>query len=176
MAGCPCSGFDCIAPTSIPEVTTATVPATTTPQNGNAVLLLSTYNLNNKPAIVDFSGKYHKFSEKLNPIGFQEILTRTCHLNMASTHKLLMDARRQSKMNFGTLVDLPRTNVRYNSENIYKIYLFVLYQASKIVGCRLERQTDLNFDFYVGACNTFNQSEPKILLCFDWSNTRECHT
>ena len=119
MAGCPCSGFDCLAPTSVPEVTTATVPATTTPQNGNAVLLLSTYNSNNKPVIVDFSGKYHKFSEKLNSIGLQEILTRTCHLNMAPTHKLLMDARRQLKMNFGTLVDLPRTNVRYDSENIY---------------------------------------------------------
>ena len=93
-------------------MTTATVPVTTTPQTGNAVLVLSSYNLNNKPFIVDFNGKYHKFSEKLNSIGFQEILTRTCHLNMASTHKLLMDARRQSKMNFGTLVDLSHTNVR----------------------------------------------------------------
>ena len=56
-AGCPCSGFDCIAPTSVPEVTTATVPATTTPPTGNAVLVLNNYNSNNKPFIVDFNGK-----------------------------------------------------------------------------------------------------------------------
>ena len=61
MAGCPCSGFDCLEPTSAPEVTTATVPATTTSPTGNAVLVLSTYNGNNKPMIVDFNGKFKYF-------------------------------------------------------------------------------------------------------------------
>ena len=56
LAGCPCSGFDCVAPTSVPEVTTATVPTTTTSPTGNAVLVLSTFNSNNKPFIVDFNG------------------------------------------------------------------------------------------------------------------------
>ena len=60
-AGCPCSDFDCLAPTSVPEVTTATVPSTTTSPSGNAVLVLSTFSFNNKPFIVDFNGKYHMF-------------------------------------------------------------------------------------------------------------------
>ena len=40
----------------------------------------------------------------------------------------------------------------------------------------MERQTDLNFDFGYGACNTFNQPDPKTLLCFDKDNDKECHT
>ena len=56
------------------------------------------------------------------------------------------------------------------------LYIYFSFQASKIVGCKLERQTDLIFDFYKGACNTFNQPEQKVLLCFDYTNTRECHT
>ena len=55
-AGCPCSEYDCIETTSAPEVTTATVPPTTTSPTGNAVLVLSTKNSNNKPFIVDFNG------------------------------------------------------------------------------------------------------------------------
>ena len=39
-------------------MTTATVPSTTTSPTGNAVLVLSTYNANNKPMIVDFNGKF----------------------------------------------------------------------------------------------------------------------
>ena len=56
-AGCPCSEFDCIETTSTPEVTTATVPPTTTTPTGNAVLVLSTNKSQNKPFIVDFNGK-----------------------------------------------------------------------------------------------------------------------
>ena len=62
------------------------------------------------------------------------------------------------------------------SQKILVGYLLILFQASKIVGCKLERQTDLIFDFYAGACNTFNQPEQKVLLCFDYTNTRQCHT
>ena len=64
-AGCPCSGFDCLAPTSVPESTTATAPATTTSPTGNAVLVLSTRQSANKPMIVDFNGKYFVFHEVL---------------------------------------------------------------------------------------------------------------
>ena len=42
-AGCPCTDFDCLAPTSAPDVTTATIPATTTSPTGNAVLVLSIF-------------------------------------------------------------------------------------------------------------------------------------
>ena len=54
--------------------------------------------------------------------------------------------------------------------------IFICFQVSKIVGCKMERQTDLNFDFYDGSCNTFNEPNPKVLLCFDQNNERECHT
>jgi len=59
-AGCPCDEFDCLEPTSTPAVTTATVPATTTSPTGNAVLVLSTFNSNNKPFIVDFNGNVNE--------------------------------------------------------------------------------------------------------------------
>jgi hypothetical protein len=49
-------------------------------------------------------------------------------------------------------------------------------QVSKIVGCKLEHQTDLTFDFTHGACNTFTQPEPKVLLCFGTSNEKDCRT
>ena len=57
-AGCPCSGFDCLGPTSAPDITTSTATGTTTSPTVNAVLVLSTYNSNNKPMLVDFKGKY----------------------------------------------------------------------------------------------------------------------
>ena len=49
------------------------------------------------------------------------------------------------------------------------------FKLSKIVGCKLERQGDLIFDFDKGSCNTFSQPDPKVLLCFDMTNTQECH-
>ena len=50
------------------------------------------------------------------------------------------------------------------------------FQASKIVNCELKRQSDLEFDFYGGSCNSFTHPEPKILLCFDYEHSKECHT
>ena len=51
-------GISTTVPTTTTTVptTTTTVPATTTSLTGNAVLLLSTWNSNNKPMIVDFEG------------------------------------------------------------------------------------------------------------------------
>ena len=60
-------------------------------------------------------------------------------------------------------------------KHLFDIYLLI-FQASKIVGCKLERQTDLDFDFYGGACNTFDKPDQKVLLCFARSNNRQCHT
>ena len=75
MAGCPCSGFDCLVPTSVPEATTATIPTTTattvpttTSLTVNAVLVLSTYISDNKPFIVDFNGNYFLFDKILKLI------------------------------------------------------------------------------------------------------------
>ena len=55
-AGCPCSDFDCAAPTSVPTTTTTTLTTTSISPTRNAVLVISTYDSNNKPFIVDFNG------------------------------------------------------------------------------------------------------------------------
>ena len=57
LAGCPCNDFECTTTTSTPEVTTATIPTTTTSPAGNAVLVLSTSYFNNTPMIIDFKGR-----------------------------------------------------------------------------------------------------------------------
>ena len=49
-------------------------------------------------------------------------------------------------------------------------------QASKIEGCMLVRQGDLDFDFTEGSCNSFLQPNPRILLCFDYYDSKVCHT
>ena len=46
----------------------------------------------------------------------------------------------------------------------------------------MDCQITMPFDFYRGACNTFSQPDPKVLLCFDFGdynnlgNKRECYT
>ena len=50
------------------------------------------------------------------------------------------------------------------------------FKASKIVNCELKQQPDLEFDFHGGSCNSFTHPEPKILLCFDYDHSNECHT
>ena len=50
---------------------------------------------------------------------------------------------------------------------------------SIIKDCKMELQyTDLDFDFYDGACNSFLNPTPRILLCFSSAKTEvgECHT
>ena len=49
---------------------------------------------------------------------------------------------------------------------------FVEIQAYKIVGCGMEHQPDasVGIQFSRGsACQTFNQPEPKVLLCFGYA-------
>ena len=60
-AGCPCDGYPCAETTTAPEVTTVTPPATTTSPAANAVLVLSTRSIANKPMVIDWDGKllYH---------------------------------------------------------------------------------------------------------------------
>ena len=56
LAGCPCNDFEC-STTTISDVTTPIIPATTTAPAGNAVLVLSTSYFNNRPMIIDFEGR-----------------------------------------------------------------------------------------------------------------------
>ena len=51
-------------------------------------------------------------------------------------------------------------------------------KASKIINCKLVRQTNLIFDFKEGSCNTFigSKNTPKVLLCFDEIESQSCHT
>ena len=56
-AGCPCDDYPCTETTTAPEITTVTVPATTTSPTTNAVLVLSTRNAANKPIFIDWEGK-----------------------------------------------------------------------------------------------------------------------
>ena len=54
-----CGDFDCAPPTSAPTTTsTSTTTTTSISTTRNAVLVLGTYDSNNKPFIVDFNGKF----------------------------------------------------------------------------------------------------------------------
>ena len=57
IGGCPCENYSCLETTTSPAVTAPTVPQTTTAPVANAVLVLSTYNTENKPMIIDFDGE-----------------------------------------------------------------------------------------------------------------------
>ena len=48
--------------TSTSTTTSSTITKTNMGPNRNAVLVLNTHNINNKPFIVDFNGKYVMFS------------------------------------------------------------------------------------------------------------------
>ena len=67
---------------------------------------------------------------------------------------------------FGILVDFILHKDRLvRKESIFIPIIFV--KASKMVGCNLVRQSDMPFEFYVGACNTFKTPKEKVLMCFD---------
>ena len=79
IGGCPCPNYSCAETTPSPDVTTPSQPDTTTSPNVNAVLVLSTKTIENKPMIIDFNGKLlvfksHLFLSKRN----LEIFLRKC--------------------------------------------------------------------------------------------------
>ena len=51
----------------------------------------------------------------------------------------------------------------------------ICFKMSKIEGCSMIRQEDLPFDFDRGACNVFNQPQPNVLLCFEYTQKQQCH-
>ena len=100
------------------------------------------------------------------PKKLQKILSLHLPLNLVVEH--------YCETSSGTLVEWIHMNARWIYSKICSI--FICFQVSKIVGCKMERQTELNFDFKEGACSTFNEPDSMILLCFDWDNNKECHT
>ena len=65
-----------------------------------------------------------------------------------------MDVGQLSKMNFGTLVEiLTNEGLKKVQRNTFE-FKVNYFKASKIVGCKLELQALMNFDFYLGASCT----------------------
>ena len=52
--------------------------------------------------------------------------------------------------------------------------MLIFIQVSKIVGCELQRIGDLNYEFVMGACGTYNFPQERILLCFSFAKKSGC--
>ena len=50
------------------------------------------------------------------------------------------------------------------------------FKVSKVIGCELKRIGDLSYEFYRGACGTFNFPEERIMLCFSSAHKSKCET
>ena len=59
---------------------------------------------------------------------------------------------------------------------IYNPFLIFFQTVSKIVGCQLTRQPDMDFDLTLPSCNTFLEPTPKVLLCFHQDDDKLCHS
>ena len=70
-----------------------------------------------------------------------------------------------------TLFEMPLKIFRYIG-----ILQFCFFKVSKIIGYNLVRQSDIVIDFSLGSCQSFDEPTPKILLCFDYHKTNDCHT
>ena len=109
----------------------------------------------------------------------KETLTTILVSNTKKKHLFAMDVQQLCTMNFGISVDSIPLYVRLADYwNFYDFFSKIqgYFKASKIVNCELKQQPDLEFDFYGGSCNSFTHPEPKILLCFDYDHSNECHT
>ena len=58
------------------------------------------------------------------------------------------------------------------SKNLF----WFIFKVLKVIGCRLERIMELDFDFgYSEACATYNiQNEEKVMLCFASDSEKRC--
>ena len=52
--------------------------------------------------------------------------------------------------------------------------MVIFIQVSKIIGCELQRIGDLNYEFLMGACGTYNFPQERILLCFSLAKKSGC--
>ena len=62
---------------------------------------------------------------------------------------------------------------RYFTVTSFEI-IKIQFKVSKVVDCGLKRIGDLNYDFYLGACETFRFPEERILLCFSDAHKSKC--
>ena len=175
-AGCPCSDFDCLPPTT--TTTTKTTTTTTLSPTRSAVLVLSTMKpLENRPFIVDFDGKYSMFFSIINfskgNVNADLNFEYGDDTAMATVYTGCGATLHNEFWYFGSGSSLYKRQVKLQK---CPLNIYLIFQANKIVGCKLERQTDMNFNFGYGSCNTFNEPNQKVLLCFDYDNSRECHT
>ena len=51
----------------------------------------------------------------------------------------------------------------------------MVIKISRIDGCNVKRIGTLEFDFYYGACSTYQFEMEKILFCFHAYAAKECH-
>ena len=72
--------------------------------NGNAVLVLNTYKLSNKPFIVDFDGKYFSFVFQILILAVKEIRTKIWFLNTARVHQHSLVVELSCRTSSGILV------------------------------------------------------------------------
>ena len=47
-------------------------------------------------------------------------------------------------------------------------------KSLKLVGCGLQKQPDLPFDFDRGSCNIFEAPEEKVFMCFSYYDSKQC--
>ena len=90
--------------------------------------------------------------------------------NIRRVPGLKMDVVFHSWVNFGILEIMKKYASFHCFDNLR------LFKVSKVIGCQMVRQKDMDFTFNHGSCNAFLEPTPKILLCFDENNERECHT
>ena len=61
-------------------------------------------------------------------------------------------------------------------KNDMEYLIYYIFKVSKIEGCKLVRQKNLDFDFQHGSCNSFIEPTSRILLCFSQNDPKVCHT
>ena len=116
-------------------------------------------------SFVLFKGKFCYFL-------FKEMSMMIWILSMVKEQQPLMAVEQPWWVNSGILAVV-------NKWVLWQLNYFdwmLILKASKIIGCRLERQSDLSFEFTYGTCNTFVQPTPRVLLCFPYTDANLCHT
>ena len=75
--------------------------------------------------------------------------------------------------NIGLLVEIMKGDrwvIRKKIKNIKKVITI-----SQIDGCNFKRVGTLEFDFSWGTCNTYQFEMEKMLFCFHYKATKQCH-
>ena len=90
--------------------------------------------------------------------------------HMKRTPKLRIPVRQHFMTSFGySVANMKNDRLISNYQNKFPIY----FKLSKIENCKLTKVGELDFDYYLGGCNTFSFG---ILLCFSESDPQTCHS